>query len=320
MKFLITNYKIILGIIIGLFLSNLSGFNNLIELLNYTEVLLYFLTFLIFINFTLLEILINQNKSSFLQILEINKDVNLRCLKFSMVNNNNLESEELFRGIYETLMSNKEFINFGYQKIIILSAVLATNQEYNLHSNILIDNETTFEQYYKEVSNELSNYNNLQYGYHNELIVRFVVLCWNVDNDRNLNIKQTHNAITGLRSKNNNKLLNNNPQSIRTFTTSAVLSKWYKGLINPISVYNKKGILKQQFAKPIFTMDLETMKFNNIELVIAISSCGLHNGIIENKIFIIDHKLLLINQELALKQLWNSYFNYLYFYLILIYL
>ena len=95
------------------------------------------------------------------------------------------------------------------------------------------------------------------------------------------------------------------------FTTTSVLNKWCKGLINPISVYNKKGLLKQQFIKPIFTMDLETINFNNTELVIAISSCGLHNGIIENKIFLIDHKLLLINTELALKQLWNSYFNYL---------
>ena len=303
---------ITLGIIIGLLISKLDGYNYLINLLNYTEVLFYYLILLNFTSFSLLEIIIYQNKITSLQILEINQDLNMRCLKFVMVNNNHLEGKELFKGIYSTLMSDKEFINFGYNKIIILSAVIATNQEYNLHCNILINNDTTFEQYYDEVVNDLSNYNNLEYGYHNEEILRYVVLCWNVDNEKNVNIKQTYNAVTGLKPK--IKKSNSNPHpsdNIRSFTSSSVLSKWYKGLINPISVYNKKGILKQQFIKPIFTMDLETMKFNNIELVVAISSCGLNNGIIENKIFLIDHKLLLLNSELAQKELWNSYFNYL---------
>ena len=302
---------LISGIIIGLLISKSNGYDNLINLLNYTEVLFYYLVLLNFISFTLIEIIINQNKISPLKMLAVNQDLNMRCLKFVMMNNNNLEGKELFRGIYSTLKSNKEFIEFGYNKIIILSAVLATNQECNLHCNILINNETTFEEYYSEVANDLSNYNNLEYGYHNELVVRFVMLCWNADHLKNVNIKQTYKAVTGLKPKFNKS---NNPHpsdNIRTFTSSSVLSKWYKGLINPISVYNKKGILKQKFIKPIFTMDLETINFNNSELVIAISSCGLHNGIIENKIFLIDHKLLLVNPELALKQLWNSYFNYL---------
>ena len=136
---------ITLGVIIGLLISKLDGYNHLLNLINYIEVLLYFLALLMYLNFTLLEILINQNKSSSLQILEINQNVNMRCLKFVMVNNNNLEGKELFKGIYSTLMSDKDFIDFGYNKIIILSAVLATNQECNLHCNILINNDTTFE-------------------------------------------------------------------------------------------------------------------------------------------------------------------------------
>ena len=190
---------ITLGIIIGLMISKSDGYNNLLHLLNYTEVLLYFLTFLIFINFTLLEIIINQNKFTSLQIVEINHDLNLRCLKLVMINNNNLEGKELFKGIYSTLMSDKEFINFGYNKIIILSGVIASNQEYNLHCNILVNNDTTFESYYDEVVNDLSNYNNLEYGYHNEEILKYIVLCWNVDHHKNVNIKQTYNAVTGLR-------------------------------------------------------------------------------------------------------------------------
>src|SRR6266478_2595449 len=307
LKFLTTNYKLIIGIAIGLVISNISGYNQIINILNYIGVLLYFLALLYFLSFTLIEILINQNKiPSLLQILRLHQDLNMRSLNIEMVNKNNLESKELFKGIYTTLMSNKEFINFGYQKIIILSVILATNQEHNLHCNILINNETTFEQYYDLVSNDLSNYYNLEYGYHNEEILRYILLRWNVNHLKNQKNKPTYNAVRV------NKI-NNNPLSIRTFTSSSILNKWYKGMINPISVYNKKGSLKQQFVKPFFTMDLETIHLNSLgyEVVIAISSCGLHNGILENKIFLIDHKLLLINPELALKQLWLTYFNYL---------
>ena len=273
--------------------------------------------YLIIISLLLTYLFSYQNKLlTTLKLLEVNHDVNLRCLKFSMINNNYLEGENLFKGIYQTLMSNKEFINFGFQKIIILSVTLATNKEYNLHSNILIDNDTSFEDYYLFVSKELNNYNNLQYGYHNEEILRYNVLCWNVDNEKNLKIKQTHNALLakGVNPKIKKIYVNNGFQTIRTFSTTSVLNKnWFKGLIKPISLLNKKGILKQQFVKPFFTMDLETIHSNILgyQIVIAISSCGFHNGKVDKKIFLIDHILLQTDPELALQQLWNKYFNYL---------
>jgi hypothetical protein len=240
-----------------------------------------------------------------LEILEINQNRNMRCLKVTMVNNNLLEGEELFKGIYKTLMENKDFLNFGFQKIIILSVVLVTDKEYNLHSNVLINNESSFNEYYSTISHELDRYNNLQYGYHNEEISRYVMLAWNVDNEKNLLIKQTYTS-----NRLNPKKVNGGLTNHRNYSTYT--NKWYKGLINPISLYNKKGILKQQHVKPLFTMDLETVYLEsvNAEVVIAISSCGFNNGIIDNQIFLIDPKLLLINYELATQELWNKYFKY----------
>jgi len=230
---------------------------------------------------------------------------NMRCLKITMVNKNLLEGEDLFKGIYKTLMINKDFLNFGYQKIIILSVVIISESEHNLHSNILINNDTPFEEYYSTISHELAKYNNLQYGYHNETISRYVILAWNVDNAKNLLIKQTYTT---------NKLnkINKSPCSVRSYST-LTNRKWFKGLIKPISLYNKKGILKQQHIKPIFTLDLETIYLDSVksEVVIAISSAGLNNGVLENKIFLIDPNLLLSNYELATKELWNQYFSYI---------
>jgi hypothetical protein len=61
-------------------------------------------------------------------------------------------------------------------------------------------------------------------------------------------------------------------------------------------------------------MDLETIKLGSQQqqqVVIAISSCGFYNGKLDIQIFLIDHILLQKDQELALKQLWSRYFNYL---------
>jgi len=301
-QFIQTNYKIVIGILIGILITSFQGFNPFI--LEISE-LLYFITLLNLLSFSLIELLISNNKlDSSLQILEVKTDNNMRCLKITMVNNGLLEGEDLFKGIYTTLMNNKDFLNFGYQKIIILSVVLVSDSEHNLHSNILINNDTTFNEYHSTISHELDKYNNLQYGYQNESISRYIMLAWNVDNKKNLKIKQTYTT---------NKLNHTKPQtSLRSYST-LTNKKWFKGLINPISLYNKKGLLKQQQVKPIFTIDLETVYLESVksEVLIAISSCGFNNGRLENKIFLIDPNLLLNNYELATKELWSKYFNYL---------
>jgi hypothetical protein len=181
------------------------------------QFVIFLCIFLIMLSFLFIELLtINKLEGGVLQILEINQDRNMRCLRVTMVNNNLLEGEDLFKGIYKTLQNNKDYLNCGFQKIIILSVVLATDKEYNLHSNILINNNTTFKEYYSTISHELNRYNNLQYGYHNELISRYVMLTWNVDNKQNMLIKQTHKpSLNGRRSY------------------STVANKWYKGLITP---------------------------------------------------------------------------------------
>jgi hypothetical protein len=60
-------------------------------------------------------------------------------------------------------------------------------------------------------------------------------------------------------------------------------------------------------------MDLETVYLEQAkgELTIAITSCGYYKGELDEKIFLIDNHLLMKDHELALKELWSKYFNYL---------
>ena len=54
------------------------------------------------------------------------------------------------RSIYNTLFKDEEFIKFGFHKVIIISAING-NQEYSYHHNILINNNTSFQDYYNKV-------------------------------------------------------------------------------------------------------------------------------------------------------------------------
>jgi hypothetical protein len=100
--------------ILGILLIGLS-----ISLLPYDlkVVILVIVLFIIF-SFCLIELFTYQDKLlTSLNILEVNHDINMRCLKIPMINKNHLEGKDLFKGIYQTLISNTQFTHLGFQKI-----------------------------------------------------------------------------------------------------------------------------------------------------------------------------------------------------------
>lgn len=85
-------------------------------------------------------------------------------------------------------MKLPSFINFGSKKIIMVHGII-NNKEYSLHHNVLINNDTTFEEYYETIEDIIS----LRYdeGYDMDVIELFKIRIWNMDNIENKNIKIT---------------------------------------------------------------------------------------------------------------------------------
>lgn len=111
------NPQLVIGLILGIIVMELP--------LEYRFLLALIVCPLI-IMLIFIEIIIIFNQRSYnLKVLDVNLDKNMRCLKISMINNNLLEDEKLFRGVYNTIMNLNEFKDFGYNKIIILSVILA---------------------------------------------------------------------------------------------------------------------------------------------------------------------------------------------------
>lgn len=88
-------------------------------------------------------------------------------------------------------MNNQRFLNFGKHKVIIITAII-NGEQFSFHHNILITNNTTFEEYYNLVKDIIvSNYDE---GYPVDVIPLFRVMVWNMDHIRNNKIKLTSKA------------------------------------------------------------------------------------------------------------------------------
>jgi hypothetical protein len=202
---------------------------------------------------------------------------------FYLSNISLLEGENLFREIYNSIFSSKEFINFGKTKIIILHAI-TPSQTFTLHCNILVNNNTTYNTYYQLIKDKI-NYIYETDNYELNVFTLFEMHVWNIDHLDNKNIKISSSAL--------NK---------RLFSTSARTS-FKSPTIAPIPADNHESV-----ATPIGTLDLETININGVQECICIS---FYNKGLGSKLFLIDHNLLTINSQLAIDNMWKEFFTYL---------
>jgi len=143
-------YKIILVFVMGLLVTSMAGYAIPLKIVIGLSI------FIIFLSMCLIDLIIEINDFYYpnlsLKILEIKYNKSMRSLSIVMINNELLDdNDELFKGIYNTIINCDEFNNFGSDKIIILSCILEDNREFNLHSNVLINKDTSFEEYYNSM-------------------------------------------------------------------------------------------------------------------------------------------------------------------------
>lgn len=177
------------------------------------------------------------------------------------------EGKKLAKSIYKVLSTNPEFKAMGNYKILLSTAFNSTN-EFNLHSNVLVNHKTNGNQYYKSIESSL-HVND--YGYDNCVAEVICVKVWNMDDLRNQNIKITRKA------KNIKKSISFVPKPLgpagglstlgkRQFSTSCLSSSKFKNLnlIKPLSSEAPLTI------GSIATLDLETIEYNGEQVPLTI--------------------------------------------------
>jgi hypothetical protein len=110
--------------------------------------------------------LIENSSAPELTLISTEYDLNGQHITFKLKNKHLLDNKQMLKAIFYYLMTNDKFINFGETKIIIVKADHNKILSYMLHHNIfiLLDNNTTFKEYYDLVKDNINNlYSNVAY-------------------------------------------------------------------------------------------------------------------------------------------------------------
>lgn len=235
-----------------------------------------------------LDIYMNSFNEKNVKITVVELNDNNRYLSFEMTNTRLLDSKNVLRSIYNTLMSNEEFLNFGSKKVIIVTGLMG-DYSFNYHHNILITNDTPFNIYYNKVKDIINTH--YQDGYKVDRVPKFKISVWNMDHLANKNIKLTKSAVKG---HNVNKI------GIRTYHSYNV--------IKPL----KTNITILSCGDNLTTIDLETIRFKAIKHQIPIS-ISLSYGEGDYKLFLIELPKMrnVDSMEKAVDNLWLNFFDFI---------
>ena len=98
---------------------------------------------------------------------------------------------EILRLIFYALKQDESFLEFGSKKFVILSAII-NNQIFSFHHNVLIQNSTTFEEYYGQIEDYINNLYSEGTSYEGDVdtVPMFEIMVWNADDDRNKKFKR----------------------------------------------------------------------------------------------------------------------------------
>ena len=222
-----------------------------------------------------------------------NSDDDERFKEYYVDNNHLLESYEALNFMYNKLMNTVDFLEFGETKVLMVLAIIE-GKTYSFHQNVVIDNNTTFEQYYSKVEEHIRT--KFDDGYGIDIINTFIVRVWDITDLRNANIKQTKDARVLVKKPRDFRApITLTPNQIRYISTN--ISKAANG--NYIKPLNSKA----SKVKPFYTMDIETMKSNNgdqVPVFISLSSKT------KTEFFLINNYLPLSE---AVNDLWTRFFN-----------
>jgi hypothetical protein len=116
-------------------------------LANLNNILQIFLQFIINICNKLINLLILDD----IKFGSIAYDEKGRFLEFFIENHRLLPHKKALKAIHNKLMNNKEFLEFGFKKVIILFSKMEDGSEITFHPNVLITNNTSFNVYYKSI-------------------------------------------------------------------------------------------------------------------------------------------------------------------------
>lgn len=232
----------------------------------------------------------NNDEINPLKLINITYDKNLKFYNIDFENSQLYTKDMLMRALWKGFLNTELYKKEGLKSVI--TTIFSEEKEYFIHKNIIINHETSIDQYLSKIESSIKKLYDSGYEFSTFPIVRIklFILENNKPGIKKANISSIH---IQRRSFHNNSLINKNVN------------------LNFIKPLKSPSILK---AKPICAMDIETIDFNSNQLPIAItfSYYDLNNDL--QTIFkLIDYNLLnKVNNETIQKlinKLWIELFD-----------
>lgn len=212
------------------------------------------------------------------------KIINDDSLIYHISNPYLLEGNFLSMSIFQNLLDDPNFKAFSYYKLIIttvsfneadLKVGRMLGQRYTYHPMVLVNNDTTPQQYWDKVSKNIQEkfMDNL---YETKTPLLITVRVKNSDKFKNTVITEVKDKKTRVRTisvKPKSGFFTPFGSSKRSFHTSAVL--FDRNYIEPIKTDKSKIEITNCFS----TLDIETINIDNTEIPIAISLVVLDYGL-----------------------------------------
>lgn len=194
-----------------------------------------------------------------------------KTFKMHLSNPQLLSGEQLSRQLFNSVVNDPNFKQYGQHKVITVTVAFnpddihagkVTGQYWGYHKYVPITNNTTFEEYWDQVKdNVTSKYIDNLYD---DQVPKFLsVRVKNLDRFANTTINKTKDK----KGKITFKVLPKSPVSIqkRSFHSTPLFNKSYQKHIIPLKF--KNTVTPNSFS----TLDIETISIHNTEVPIAIS-------------------------------------------------
>ena len=217
-----------------------------------------------------------------IELIKVTVPEGLRYVEFLFNNSNLLSINEALPTIWHILTNNRDYILMGDSKIIMTHVIGLVQDsdpiEISLHSNVAVNKNTTFNQFFNIIKGKLKG--TFLEGYSFDVPNLFRVRVWKADHLKNTNIRGNRSidrlARTTELLKESNRLFNADRPKERA-KSQKVINRLEKFLKNrQYSTYNNKNVISPltrspSSIKPFSSLFIETVSVNSVLVPKSIS-------------------------------------------------
>jgi hypothetical protein len=192
----------------------------------------------------------NNDEIKALNLINITYDENLKFYNLDFENSQLYTKDMLMRALWKGFIDTELYKKEGLKSVI--TTIFSEEKEYFIHKNIIINNETSIDQYLSKIESSIKKLYDSGYEFSTFPIIRIKLF---ILENKKIGIKKSNLSPIYIQR--------------RSFYNSSLINKNVN--LNSIKPLKSPPIFKELKGKLICAMDIETINLNNNQIPIAIT-------------------------------------------------